>query len=171
MRLPSLFAAVLALVLASCANTPPPGAVLAQGTNAAFSHEVTSAAPPEAVWVVWMDVSNWPTWDKGLKGARTEAPLALGTTGTIVPLSGPESQFKVTAFQPGVSYAFTTALPLAQLTVTRTIIGQNPTRFRHDVRFEGALAGVWAGQFGPGFRAALPPTMEAVAARAEGRAP
>lgn len=171
MSIRALFAALCLFVLAACANTPPPGARLAQGTNSAFSHEETTTAPPEAVWSAWMDVATWPTWDKGLKGARADGPLALGVSGAITPLSGPDAAFKVTAYQQGVSYAFTTELPLARLTVTRTLIGAQPTRFRHDVAFAGLLGGFWAGQFGPGFRAALPPSMEALAARAEGRTP
>ena len=37
------------------------------------------------------------------------------------------------------------------------------TRFRHDVRFEGALGGVFARQFGPRFRRALPLAMARLA--------
>jgi hypothetical protein len=118
-----------------------------------------------------MAVDTWGTWDKGLKSARAERPLAMGVKGTIIPHNGPDAAFEVVGFDPGVSYAFATSLPLARLTVTRTITGTSPTRLRHDVAFSGLLGGFWAGRFGPGFRAALPPTMETLIARAEGRAP
>jgi hypothetical protein len=163
-----LIIATLVLVFfGACTAKPPENGVLAQGTNQSFSHEITTTASPDAVWTLWTDVSTWSRWDKGLKEARAEAPLTIGVKGTIVPLQGSEASFVVTAFNPKTSYAFTTQLPFAELSVTRTITGEAPTRFRHDVRFDGPLAAVWASQFGPQFRAALPPTMEAIAETAE----
>jgi len=162
---------MLSLVVAAlggCAGAAV-GAGSAQGSNTAFRHEITTDAPPDAVWRLWMDVATWASWDQGLKNARADAPLALNVTGIITPQNGPDARFVVTAFDPGRSYAFTTALPLATLTVTRTITGEHPTRFRHDVRFAGILGAFWAAQLGPTFRAALPPTMDAIRARAEGR--
>jgi uncharacterized protein YndB with AHSA1/START domain len=167
--------AVLAAgLLAACSGAPkaaPPGTPLAEGTNRAFSHEVTTDAPPDAVWALWTDASTWKDWDKGLKSAEHEGEMKAGSKGRIIPLDGPAAGFTVTAVEPGKSYAFRTGLPLATLTVSREITGTAPTRFRHSVSFSGPLAGYWSGQFGPGFRAALPPTMETLAAMAEAEAP
>lgn len=160
-----------ATVLAACSGAPkaalPPDAVLAEGTNREFSHEVTTTAPPEAVWALWTDARTWKDWDKGLKSADQEGAMAVGSKGKIIPLEGPSARFEVTALEAGHSYSFRTGLPLASLTVAREITGTEPTRFRHTVSFSGPLAGYWAGQFGPGFRAALPPTMETLAQLAE----
>lgn len=168
-------AAMGTALLAACSGAPkaelPPGTVLAEGTNRAFSHEVTTTAPPEAVWALWTDAGTWKDWDKGLKSAVHEGAMAEGTKGTIMPLEGPSATFTVTALEPGTSYTFRTGLPLASLTVAREITGTGPTRFRHSVSFAGPLAGYWAGQFGPGFRAALPPTMETLAGMAEAEPP
>lgn len=143
---------------------------IAAGTNRAFSHTAATAASPEAVWRLWTDPATWKDWDRGLKDASAEGPLRLGATGRIVPLSGPPARFDVTEYDEGRSYAFATRLPLARLVVRRLFVGTAPTRFRHEVSFEGFLAGFWAAQFGPRFRAELPPTMEALAALAEGEA-
>ena len=137
------------------------------GTDRAFSYEVTTTASPDRVWSLWTDVSTWKIWDKGLKDAELGEPMRRGSKGKIIPLSGPSASFTVTEFDPKISYAFVTDLPLAKLTVRRTIVGTSPTRFRHDVAFSGALAGTFAKRFGPGFRAALPPTMREIAALAE----
>lgn len=164
-------AAMAAGLLVACSGAPkaalPPGTVLAEGTNRAFSHEVTTAAPPEAIWALWTDAGTWKDWDKGLKSASHEGAMAVGTKGKIIPLEGPSATFTVTALEPGASYAFRTGLPLANLTVAREITGTQPTRLRHSVSFSGPLAGYWADQFGTGFRAALPPTMETLASMAE----
>lgn len=146
-------------------------APLAAGTNRAFHYEVATSASPAAVWRLWMDVPGWGRWDRGLKSATSSGPIKAGATGKIVPLSGPSSNFKVTDFAPGTAYAFATSLPLATLTVRRTIAATTPrTIIRHDVQFSGPAAGFWAARFGPGFRAALPPTMQRLAALAEAEA-
>jgi Polyketide cyclase / dehydrase and lipid transport len=137
------------------------------GTDRAFSYEVTTTASPDRVWALWTDVSTWKTWDKGLKDAELGEPMRRGSKGKITPLSGPSASFTVTEFDPQTSYTFATNLPLAKLTVRRTIIGTSPTRFRHDVSFSGPMGGVFAKRFGPGFRKALPPTMREIAALAE----
>lgn len=141
-------------------------APLAGGSDQAFHHEVTTGASPEAIWALWMDVPGWGCWDAGLKSASSRAPLARGVTGRIVPQRGPAARFVVSAFAPSDHYAFETALPLARLTVRRTIIATSPTVIRHDVAFSGLLAGFWAARFGPGFRRALPPTMDRLVALA-----
>jgi hypothetical protein len=159
--------------LAASTDAPAQAPVIAAGTNQAFSHEVTTSGPPSAVWAVWTDVAGWGRWDKGLKSASLDGPFVTGARGTLTPLSGPNARFVVREVRQGVSYRFTTALPLASLSVTRTIVssGQNaPTVFRHDVRFDGLLGGFWAKRYGPGFRAALPPTMAGVAALAQANA-
>ncbi len=138
-----------------------------EGTNRAFSYEVTTTAPVDRIWTLWTDVSTWQQWDQGLRDAELSEPMRNGAKGKIIPLSGPSASFTVTAFDPQQSYTFVTNLPLAKLTVRRTIVGTSPTRFRHDVSFSGPMGGIFANRFGPRFRAALPPTMRAIAALAE----
>ncbi len=162
-------AAVFAGALHGCAPAPPAGP-LAAGDNAAFHHEVETSAPPEAIWALWSDAESWARWDRGLKGATLEGPMQVGATGQITPLSGPPVGFKVLEYAPPSHYAFATELPLARLIVRRSIVGFDPTRIRHDVSFEGPLAPLWAAQFGPQFRAALPPTMDALVREAEATA-
>ncbi len=173
MRLVAPAFAFILTLLAACTSASGtrsmPDTALAAGSNRAFSHEVTTTAAPDAVWALWTDASTWSQWDKGLKSASHKGPMAAGSIGQIMPLSGPASKFTVEALVPGQSYRFTTDLPLAKLTVTREIIGTSPTRFRHDVRFSGLMASFWASRFGPGFRAALPPTMNTLARLAEER--
>lgn len=137
------------------------------GSNSAFHHDLATVASPAAIWAVWMDVPGWGRWDEGLKSAISTAPLARGVTGRIMPRSGPPSRFVVTEFIAGNSHAFETALPLAKLTVRRSIISTAPTVIRHEVTFSGWLGGFWAARFGPGFRQALPPTMEGLVGIAE----
>jgi hypothetical protein len=97
-----------------------------------------------------------------------EGDMRLGSTGTITPLSGPQSAFEVVAFDPVQSYAFETRLPMASLRVERSF-NAGRKEFTHRVTFKGPMAFAFARMFGPGFRKALPPTMDALNALAEGR--
>lgn len=158
----------VALLAIGCGTPQPtaPVSALAAGTNQSFSHTMTTSAEPTDIWRLWTDVANWGAWDKGLKSASLDGPFIVGAKGKIMPLSGGSADFEITAINPGVSYTFETKLPAAKLIVTRTLTATAPTTFRHDVRFEGAMAGVLSGQMGPQFRAALPPTMAELSALA-----
>lgn len=157
-RFSVMLALAASLGIVGCSGADP-DQPLAGGSNSAFHHEITTAASPAAVWDIWMDVDGWKDWDKGLAGAAADTPLTLGTAGTITALNGQASAFVVTEFDAGRAYAFATDLPLATLTVQREIIGEMPTRFRHDVTFTGPMGWAWAMLLGRGFRVALPPTM------------
>ena len=140
---------------------------VAAGTNREFSHTLSTSAHPDAVWRLWTDVSTWKDWDKGLKDAELSGPFVKGAQGKIIPLSGPPARFDVTECDKEQGCAFETHLPFARLEVRRSFASRDPVAFRHDVKFKGALAIVWAGLLGAGFRKALPPTMQALAECAE----
>jgi hypothetical protein len=139
---------------------------LAEGTNRSFHYSVKAVSSSTAIWERWMDVATWGDWDLGLKSASSASALALGTAGRLVPKNGPTATFKVTEFDPGVSYAFATKMPGGVLIVRRTItaFSANHVEFRHDVWFDGPLAWLWSALYGKRFRQALPPTMRTLAA-------
>ena len=138
---------------------------IAQGTNSDFSFTVVTGNP-DGVWALWTDPATWGDWDKGLKSAAMIGQMRLGSTGTITPLSGPQSQFRVVTFDPKKSYAFETRLPLAVLRVARSF-NADRTAFTHRVTFSGPMGFAFARMFGPGFRKALPPTMQELNTLAE----
>lgn len=142
---------------------------IAQGANKRFFHELQTTADPAGIWELWTTPSSWKAWDLGLADAEFDGPFVVGAVGRIVPKSGPKARFRVIALDPEQSYAIRTALPLAGLVVARSFVGQSPTIIRHDVHFERLLGGFWAGLLGPGFRKALPLTMDALVKLAAGR--
>lgn len=165
-------ATLLAVPLALSAQTAPPAgqARLAPGTDQAFGYEMATTASPKAVWGVWMDVDAWKDWDLGLADAEGSVSEP-GASGVVIGADGRRSPFTVIEHDEGRSYAFSTALPNGALVVRRSIVGTDPTVIRHDVLFEGEGGVAMSSTLGPIFRAALPPTVEAVADRAEGSSP
>ncbi|MEM9344007.1 MAG: SRPBCC family protein [Pseudomonadota bacterium] len=138
---------------------------IAPGTNRAFSFTVPTTHP-DNVWALWTTPDTWEQWDRGLKSAALDGPMSLGSVGRIVPHSGPTTTFKVVAYDLGQSYAFETRLPGAILRVERAFNAER-TEFTHRVTFSGATSVLFAALFGPGFRKALPPTMQQLKAIAE----
>lgn len=143
---------------------------LAPGTDQAFGYEATTTASPETIWRIWMDVGAWKDWDLGLADAEGSVS-GLDAKGVVISEDGRRSPFTVIDYDDGRSYAFSTALPNGALVVRRSIVGTDPTVIRHDVLFEGEGGVAMSPTLGPIFRAALPPTVEAVADRAEGSSP
>ena len=137
---------------------PTEASEIAPGTNRDFSYTVTTSNP-DGVWDLWTQPVTWSKWDRGLKSATLDGAMALGSVGQIQPLSGPMSSFEVVEFTPKLSYAFETRLPGAVLRVERSF-NADRTSFTHRVQFSGLSALVFARMFGPGFRQALPPTMQ-----------
>jgi hypothetical protein len=132
-----------------------------------FTAEQDTSASSTTIWRLWTDPASWGQWDRGLKRAEANQPLALGATGAITPLSGPAARFEVTGWTEGDGYRFTTRLPLAALVVDRAFVTKEPVRFVHTVWFEGPLARMWSALLGRRFRAELPPTVAGLARLAE----
>ncbi|MBC8070262.1 MAG: SRPBCC family protein [Deltaproteobacteria bacterium] len=158
-------AALLALATTACT----PGV---HGNDEHFWHCHVTSAAPESVWARWIDVDDWPAWDRELREATMKDAIGAGARGVLRPRRGPRAKFEITMWQPQSRYAFTTRLPFATLTVTRYFVPHpDGTAFVHEVRFEGAARKGFAKRYGPQFRAALPGVMAALAALAEGESP
>jgi len=170
-KLTTIGLAAASMLLAASANAAAQSSAasaseMAPGTDRAFGYETITTAPPANVWQVWTDVAAWKDWDQGLADAEGSVS-ALGAEGVVIGADGTRSPFRVTEYEEGRAYAFTTALPNGSLIVRRSIIGTDPTVIRHDVVFEGEGGIAMSGTLGPIFRKVLPPTVEAVADRAE----
>ncbi|MEM9206964.1 MAG: polyketide cyclase [Pseudomonadota bacterium] len=133
-------------------------AMIAEGTNRNFSHTLETSNPDE-IWRLWTTPSTWGDWDQGLKSASMDEPMRLGSLGEIVPHQGSVARFTVTEFSANQSCTFETKLPMAVLRVSRSF-NVDRTAFTHTVSFHGVSAIPLSTVLGPGFRKALPPTME-----------
>ncbi len=124
-------------------------------------HTHRSAAAPEAVFALWVNVEGWPAWDASLIATTLDGPFAAGATGTLHPQGMPEPiAFRLTAVEPGVGFADETRLGLLVL------------RFQHRVESRAGGSRIFvsieaegpdAEQVGPAVAEDLPESVAALA--------
>jgi hypothetical protein len=67
-------------------------------------------APAATVWKVLVDLDAWPRWGPSVRRASVEGGvLAAGARGKVVTAPGATLDFEVTAFEPGVRWAWKVA--------------------------------------------------------------
>jgi hypothetical protein len=163
------------------AGLAPSGPLLAQtapgvtapvtGSATHFSATLATTAPPAAVWAVWTDVANWPSWDTGLRAAALAGPWGPQAQGQLTPDRGPVARFTVVEYVQGQAYTLRTKLPLGALLVRRSWRQQDGrTWFTHEVTFTGFSKPLFGLLLGRRYRGLLPQVLTGVRAQAEARA-
>src|ERR1051326_2586888 len=104
-----------------------------------ISATATTGASTERVWAVYLEVANWPRWDKGLASYQPNGPFAVGTEGVLQPVGGPELAFTLTLVEDG--WRFDDRTPIGPETA---IIGRHEltplasgTQITHTVVIDG----------------------------------
>ena len=68
------------------------------------------AAPPEVVWGLVAHTRHWPAWGPSVRAVDpADAVVAPGLTGRVRTAVGPWIGFRVTAVEPGRSWAWSVA--------------------------------------------------------------
>ena len=123
-----------------------------------WTHEVRGrvGAPPEAVWRLWDDATQWPRWNPGIASARMDGALGPDATarirfrGSLTPLT-----FRVVALERGRAFTDEARLPGARLAhVHRVDSTQDGSEVLHRLELRGPLAGLWARLLGGRMRTA-----------------
>lgn len=128
-----------------------------------FSYSLNTTASPATIWRIWTDVPNWHQWDSGLQKAELNGPFRLGTKGRLTDMDGRRSKFKITAYEEGISYTFSTGLPLGKLHVRRYLSVENGLiTFTHEVWFTGLGGRLIGKKIGPRFRELLPEVLHSI---------
>lgn len=133
-----------------------------------FEHTETTAATPEQLWQLYQDPTTWPEWDHQLEAVTVDGPFETGATGTIKPVGGPRTKFRMVEVTEKVSFTDVTRLPLATMRFDHRIEqGVGGTSFVHRVTITGPLSPLFARVVGRKVADDLPVAMRTLAARAE----
>jgi hypothetical protein len=142
----------------------------AQQTNEHFHHSVVTTASPEILWQIWTDVSDWKTWDTGLKAAHLKGPFKEGAKGRLIPDKGPAAKFKIENVREFESYKLKTRIPFGWLIVSRHLEQKDgAVIFTHDVQFTGIFKKIAGKKIGKRYRQMLPSVMETIKVLAEAK--
>jgi hypothetical protein len=122
-------------------------------------------AAPAAVWErAYLDVAAWPRWNRELKRASLDRPLAAGAEAKIVFRSGLRLRFRVVEFEDGRLFTDEARLPGARIG-HRHLVEPLATgsRLTNTIYIEGPLAGLWRRVLGPAAARSLPGAQKAIA--------
>jgi hypothetical protein len=132
-----------------------------------IEHSQRIPASPERIFALYADVANWTIWDPDLKTATIDGPFASGTTGMVVPKSGPKSKVLFTDVQPQRGFAVECKLPLCLMRFEHSLKPTGGgTLATHGVRFSGPLAWFFGRVIGSELRKSLPKALAGLQAAA-----
>ena len=133
-----------------------------------YEHTLDTDAAPEAIWLLWADVSSWSSWDDDIEWAHLDGPFAIGSRGRLKPRGIPAAAFTLVSVIPGVSYTVEQRLPLARLRFHHELRQADPgqARFTHGVTIDGLLGPLYASLFGRRMKANFAMIMRHLAEKA-----
>jgi hypothetical protein len=134
------------------------------------SATVDTAAAPAAVWErAYLDAAAWPRWNRELKSAVLDGPLAAGAEAKIVFRTGLRLRFRVVEFEDTRLFTDEARLPGARMghrhLIEPTAAGSHLT---NTIYIDGPLAALWRRILGPRAAASLPDAQASIAALAVG---
>ena len=132
-----------------------------------WTHTVTSAAGPEAIWPYYADVASWPVWDAGLEQVTLDGPFVAGSCGTLVVEGQPPLSYELLKVDEGRGFSDVTDIPGVVRLVFHHTLEATPggTRITHVIEAEGPQAEAML----PMVTSDTPEAMESLARLAEAR--
>lgn len=128
-------------------------------------------APSAAVFSLYANVSEWPTWDPDVKSASLTGAFVSGARGVIAPNGGPKSEIVFTEVVAGKKFTAQCKLPLCVMRFEHELVDQkgSGTQATHRVVFQGLLAPLFGRLIGSGMRKTLPHALAGLKKAAEAR--
>lgn len=126
--------------------------------------ELAAAVAPSAVWTrAYVDAAAWPHWNREIRSARLDGPLALGATARILFRTGLRLRFRVVEFEEGRLFTDEARLLGARMGHRHLVEPDGEgSRLVNTISIEGPLAGLWRRILGPAAARALPDAQRAV---------
>jgi Polyketide cyclase / dehydrase and lipid transport len=122
-----------------------------------ISESIVSAASPQKIWQLWMDVERWRDWDEAIEWSRLDGALSPGTKGELKPKQGPKSNFTIAEIEPERKLTDTTKLPGCNLEFIHEIEPcPSGTKITHRIKMTGLTTPLFAQILGKNFTRELP---------------
>ena len=133
-----------------------------------IKHSIKTKAKPEAIWLLWENVSQWPKWDHGIEASNLNGPFKLGSKGWLKPRGGPKVKFEMIEVTPLLKFHDRSYLPLTQLDFFHTIEHEGDCIIvTHEVEMTGWLTFLFSKVIGTGIKKDMPSAMEKLVRMAE----
>ena len=131
-------------------------------------HAILVNAPPERLFSLYADVSNWNRWDPDTKASSIDGPFQAGTRGSLTPTKGNTVPMFLTSVVPDRSFTVEVRIPLFRMVFEHELLPENgSTKVTHRVTFSGALAFLLGRVIGSQLNKGLPVTLAKLKASAE----
>ena len=122
-------------------------------------------AAPAAIWArAYVDAAAWPRWNRELKRAVLDRPLAGGAEAKIAFRTGLRLRFRVVEFEDGRLFTDEARLPGARMGhrhLVETADGGG-CRLTNTIYIDGTLAPIWRRILGPAAARSLPEAQRAI---------
>ncbi len=123
-------------------------------------HHISIAAPPERIYGIYKDVSNWHTWDPDTKSATLDGPFVVGAKGKLVPTMGNAVPMLLTSVLRNRSFTVESRIPLFQIVFEHELYPSDATtEVVHRITFSGALSFVLGRMLAKRANVGLPATL------------
>ncbi len=125
-------------------------------------------APAAHIFSIYANVAEWSRWDPDLKSSSIDGPFVSGTTGGVVPKSGPKSKVLFSQVTANRGFVVECKLPLCMMRFNHSLDARDGgTLATHGVTFEGLLAPFFGRVIGSGMKKTLPMALAGLKALAE----
>jgi hypothetical protein len=133
-------------------------------------HCITVAAPADAIFQIYADVENWPTWDPDTRQATLDGPFQVGSRGRLTPAKGRAVPMHLTQVVPGRCFTVESRIPLFRMLFEHELSAEaGATLVVHRVTFSGPLSFIIGKMLSRQLNAGLPVTLRQLKALAEQR--
>lgn len=144
-----------------------------------IEHRITANCPPEVIFDIYRDVTQWHTWDPDTRKAYLEPPFAVGSQGFIVPTQGRRVPMALTAMEENRFFTVESRIPLFRMVFEHELHpepGSDPgtqgsccTTIIHRVTLGGLLTLLLGKMMQRQLNTGLPVTLQSLKALAESR--
>ncbi len=125
-----------------------------------IEHRIEIAAPAQAIFRIYADVSNWHTWDPDTKQATLEGPFEVGSRGRLTPTKGNTVPMVLTKVEPAKCFTVESKIPLFRMVFEHELLPlPGVTKVVHRVTFSGLLSLIIGPLLSKRLNAGLPVTL------------